>query len=184
MSIEALNWAFAQPVPNSSAKFVLVAIANRANPDQRNRVVAFTSVLYLASVTGQDRKTVVGNLAKLREWGLIEDTGERAGRTKQVPVYEVKCPPDLFTELAQKRNSSKSGTVPKSRGKSTVFPRKGSQKRDTDSSIDSSSIQSARSGARGKDAKEQTKPKPATPQQVGVHLAAIADELGLGRART
>lgn len=149
MSHEATNWAWRQPVPNSSAKFVLLAIANRSNPDQRGRIVAFTSIRYLAEVTAQDRKTVVTNLGKLREWGLIEDTGERVGKTKQVPVYEVKCPPDLFAEYAQKRNRSENGTGPKSRVKSTVFPVKQTQKRDTDSSLDSSTDSKSRACARG-----------------------------------
>lgn len=192
MSHEATNWAWRQPVPNSSAKFILLAIANRANPDQRGRVVAFTSVAYLAEVTAQDRKTVVANLAKLREWKLIEDTGDRVGKTKQVPVYEVKCPPDLFAEYTQKRNGSKSGTVPKMARKSPVFPEKQAQKRDTDSAFDSSNDSSTRARARGKNAHEEPNGrqpdaaeviakhkarKPADPVLVQQHLDAIAKSL-------
>lgn len=132
MSLEAITWAFKQPVPQSSAKFVLVAIANLAAPDRSGRVIAWPSTDYLAEVTSQDRKTVITNLAKLREWGLIEDTGDRVGRTGQVPVYALNCPPDLFTEHTQKRNSSKNGIVPKKGAKSPVFSVKESQKRDTD----------------------------------------------------
>lgn len=138
MSHEATNWAWKQPVPNSGAKFVLLAMANRANPDQRGRVVAFTSIKYLTDATAQDRKTVVANIARLREWGLIEDTGERVGKTKQVPVYELRCPPDLFSEYTQIRNGSENGTVPKKAANSPAFPVKQSQKRDTDSAFDSS----------------------------------------------
>lgn len=140
MSIEAMNWAWRQPVPQSSAKFVLLAMANRSNPDAKGRVVCFAGIAYLSEITGQDRKTVIANLAKLRGWGLIDDTGERVGRTQQVPVYELRCPPDLFTEQSQKRNRPKNGTVPKTDGNSPVFPRKQSQKRDTDSFKDSSLI--------------------------------------------
>ena len=199
MSLEATNWAWVQPVPSSSAKFVLLAIANRANPDQKGRVVAFTSIKYLADVTAQDRKTVVANLAKLREWGLIEDTGERVGRTKQVPVYEVKCPPDLFSEYTQKRNSSENGTVPKKARKSTVFPAEQAQKRDTDSAFDSSTDSNTRAGARGKSAQEKQKQgelsgwqpaaqevlersrakNPATAEVAAAALASIAKELRL-----
>lgn len=138
MSHEATNWAWKQPVPNSGAKFVLLAMANRANPDQRGRVVAFTSIKYITDATAQDRKTVVANIARLREWGLIEDTGERVGRTKQVPVYELRCPPDLFSEYTQIRNGSENGTVPKKAANGPVFPAKQAQKRDTDSAFDSS----------------------------------------------
>lgn len=201
MSVEATNWAWKQPVPNSSAKFVLLAMANRANPDQRGRVVAFCSIAYLAEATAQDRKTVVTNLAKLREWNLIEDTGERVGKTKQVPVYELKCPPDLFTEYTQKRNGSKTGTVPKKAAKSTVFPAKQAQKRDTDSAFDSASDSSTRARALGSSSREQQKPgevsgrqppaaeviakhrarNPATPEVARQHMAHIArDLLGSG----
>lgn len=141
MSLESLNWAWKQPVPNSSAKFVLLALANRTDVDNMGRVIAFPSVEYLAKVTAQNRKTVLSNLAKLREWNLIDDTGSRVGRTKQVVVYALNCPPDLFTEQTQKRNGPKTGTVPKSSVKSPVFSGKESQKRDTDSFKDSSSIQ-------------------------------------------
>lgn len=169
MSIEALNWAFRQEVKNSTAKFVLVAMANRANPNARGQVVAFTSLAYLAAVTAQDRKTVVSNLAKLRDWKLIEDTGERVGKTNQVPVYELKCPPDLFTELTQKRTGSKSGTVPKIRTKGSVFPDEGSQKRDTDSLLIRSSIQKQRpASGRGKDAGRAAEPSGKLPSAESV----------------
>lgn len=120
MSVEAITWALRQPVPTSSAKFVLVVLANCASADGG---LAFPSVAYLVESTGQDRKTVVGNLKRLVEWGLIEDTGERSGRTKQVVVYRVNSEASLFesspktepfqgtqrapkTERFQKRNSS------------------------------------------------------------------------------
>lgn len=203
MSVEATNWAWKQPVPNSSPKFVLLAIANRANPDQRGRVVAFCSIAYLSEATAQDRKTVVTNLAKLREWNLIEDTGERVGKTKQIPVYEVKCPPDLFTEYAQKRNSPKNGTVPKKAAKSTVFPVKQSQKRDTDSAFDSAFDSSTRAGARGTGSRGKQQPgevsgrqppaaeviaksrakNPASAASAAKHIAEIVQDLGgAGRA--
>jgi hypothetical protein len=158
VSLEAITWAFKQPVPNSSAKFVLVAMANRANPDPdvQGRVVAYPSIKYLAEVTSQDRKTVITNIAKLREWGLIDDTGSRVGRTAQIPVYELKVPGDLFTEQSQKRNSSKNGTVPKTARKSPVFPSKQSQKRDTDSFKDSSLIQSRDEKAAERKARHRT----------------------------
>lgn len=133
MSVEAITWAFRQPIPNSSAKFLLVALANRANPDNAGRIVAYPSIEYMAAVTSQNRKTIMTNLARLREWELIVDTGNRVGRTGQVIVYELKCPPDLFTEQAQKRNRSENGPGPKSYGKRPVFSAKEAQKRATDS---------------------------------------------------
>lgn len=135
MSVEAITWALKVPVPASSAKFVLVVLANQAN-DETGR--SFPSIKYLSEATGQDRKTVISNLSKLSAWGLVKDSGERVGITKQVIVYTLLRDPDLFLEVSQKRNSSKNGTVPKTDGNSPVFPRKQSQKRDTEPSITSS----------------------------------------------
>lgn len=93
MSVEAITWALRQPVEASSAKFVLVVLANCASADGG---LAYPSVAYLAESTGQDRKTVVTNLKRLVESGLIEDTGDRAGRTRQVIVYRLRCDSPLF----------------------------------------------------------------------------------------
>lgn len=121
MSVEAITWALRQPIPHSSAKFVLVVLANCANVEQAQ---AWPSVAYLAASTGQDRKTVTTNLQRLQEWGLIEDTGRRVGTTKQIVVYRLICSGDLFAKGAEKRNSSENGTVPEKAPKSTVFPGK------------------------------------------------------------
>lgn len=88
MSVEAISWAFQQSVPHSSAKFVLVAMANHADGDMR----CWPSSVHLCAQTAQDRKTVQTNLHRLRDWGYIVDTGERRGITKQVPVYQLKQP--------------------------------------------------------------------------------------------
>lgn len=143
MSLEAITWALRQPIKHSSAKFVLVALANCAGGDS---ALAWPSVAYLSHATGQDRKTVVANLQRLQEWGLIEDTGKRTGTTKQIVVYRLACTPDLFSVGEEKRNGSESGTVPESEesqnrnssdngGKQSRFSRKESQKRDTDPSL-------------------------------------------------
>lgn len=131
MSVEHITWALRQPVSQSSAKFVLVVLANCASADTG---IAYPSIAYLAQSTGQDRKTVVRNLARLSEWGLIEDTGKRVGATKQIIVYRVLSGPDLFGAGEEKRNSSENGTVPKTPGNSTAFPPEQSQKRYTEPS--------------------------------------------------
>lgn len=128
MSVEAITWALRQPITHSSAKFVLVVLANCASAE---RVHAWPSVAYLSSATGQDRKTVMKNLQRLQEWGLIEDTGKRVGDSKQIIVYKLICGPDLFapgvetvpkTGQSQKRDTPENGTVPKKPEDSTVFP--------------------------------------------------------------
>lgn len=117
-----MTWALRQPIPSSTAKFVLVVLANCANAEQAH---AWPTIAYLTAATSQDRKTVMSNLKRLQEWGFIEDTGKRVGQTKQVPVWRVICGGDLFAEGAQKRNGTENGTVPKSDGKGTEFPGKG-----------------------------------------------------------
>lgn len=140
MSVEAITWALKQPIPHSSAKFVLVVLANCAAGDTG---LAYPSIQYIAEATGQDRKTVIANLSKLRDWKLIDDTGKRVGATAQIVVYRV-AGPDLFhQERSQKRNHSTNGTVPKTDRNSAVFPRKESQKRDTEPSEPSVTKESA-----------------------------------------
>lgn len=124
MSNEAINWAFAQPIKHSTAKFVLVVMANHA-PD--GDWVAFPSIASLAEATGQDRKTVLENIKRLAALGYISDTGARKGATKQVPVYRLNTPENGTVEEAQKRDSTENGTVPKFLSNSPVFPHKQSQ---------------------------------------------------------
>lgn len=124
MSVEAITWALAQQIKPSSMKFVLVALANCASSDSWK---AYPSVQYLADATGQDRKTVLANISKLKDLGVLEDTGERKGGTNQVIVYRLNCTEIGTVKQSQKRNSTENGTVPFFRGKSTVFPYKQSQ---------------------------------------------------------
>jgi len=130
VSVEAISWVLRQPIGQSSAKFVLVAIANCADGQD---FVAWPSISYLVEATSQDRKTVIANIKKLVEMGYLEDTGERAGATKQIVVYRMKSPENGTisngsengtVKEAQKRNSTENGTVPKFPTKSTVFPQK------------------------------------------------------------
>lgn len=86
MSVEAIAWAFSQPIKHSTAKFVLVAMANHADGD----MMCWPSLAHLCAQTSQDRKTVQANILRLRELGYIEDTGDRKGTTKQVIVYHLK----------------------------------------------------------------------------------------------
>lgn len=142
MSVEAISWAFQQPVPHSSAKFVLVAMANHADQDMR----CWPSTAHLASQTSQDRKTVIANIARLRELGYLEDTGERRGHTKSVVVFRL-CTPKNGTASERQNNAesaasdTENGTakhdqnrdslageaVPFFPTSSTVFPHKLSQ---------------------------------------------------------
>jgi pyocin large subunit-like protein len=110
----AIDWAIGLQLDKSSVKFVLVCLANRAND---NTALCFPSIKQLEQDTCQDRKTVISNLRALCQLGLIQDTGERVGTTKQIIVYRlmVGSSPKIGT-------STENGTVPVLESNSTVFP--------------------------------------------------------------
>lgn len=131
MSIEIISKVLKLDVKPSSCKFVLVALANCANDEDRT---CYPSVKYLCDATSQDRKTVLENLKKLKNMGLISDTGNRKGFTGQVIVYKIIT--ENFTansaengtiKQSQNRNSTENGTVPKFPPNSPVFPVKESR---------------------------------------------------------
>lgn len=118
MSSEALAWAFKVNLKPSALKFTLVALCECANYKTGH---IYPSIAHLQEITGQDRKTLIANIAKLEQLGLLVDTGERSGRTGQIKVYRATTETVPKTEQFQKRNSP-------------VFPSKQSQKRDTEPS--------------------------------------------------
>lgn len=85
MSIDAMRWAKKVKTGKSSAKAVLTWLADMCGAD----LCAFPSIPALAEATELDKKTVQSSLQYLVSIGLIEDTGERRGRTKQIPVYRL-----------------------------------------------------------------------------------------------
>lgn len=118
MSSEALAWAFKQNCKSSSVKFTLVALCECANY-RTGRITP--SIDHICEITGQNRKTVIGNIAELEAQGIIKDTGERVGRTKQIKVYQTVTETVPETERSQERNSTEKSP-------------KQSQKRDTEPS--------------------------------------------------
>lgn len=122
------------PPGNSPAKFVLLILADHASGDPMagDVIEAWPSTELIRLSTDQDRKTVLKGLQKLQEWRLIEDTGKRKGRTRQVKVWQLNIGPDLLSEAVQYRKPSKSGTVPdpepfqNSAERGPYFPKKGS----------------------------------------------------------
>ena len=113
MSNEAITWALAQHVKPSSAKFVLVVMANCSD---KGTWICWPSVAHLAEATQQDRKTVLEGIKRLKAAGLISETAQRKGVTHQVIVYALNStengtvPP---SEQAQKRDDSAVETVTK-----------------------------------------------------------------------
>lgn len=138
MSNEAINWALDQPVSKSSAKFVLVAMANLAGAD----MTCWPSMQYLVNATSQDRKTVLEGMKRLRQAGFLVDTGARKGATKSVVVYRLSQPENgtaLKKEEADQvagiegGSGAENGATPNSEAvpnfpiSSPVFPTKQSQ---------------------------------------------------------
>lgn len=143
MSIEAIAWVFKQEIKPATTKFVLVVMANCANNVDGT---CFPSTQYITDITGMDRKTVIQAIDQLEEEGYLTDTGERCGRTGQVKIMRLMVP-----SADQGENSPENGTLanqslPLFPAKAPKFPIKGSQKRDTESSL--TVIEPQREGAR------------------------------------
>ncbi|HHY2254524.1 TPA: primosomal protein [Escherichia coli] len=109
MSIDALRWAKKVKTGSSSSKSVLTWLADMCGAD----LCAYPSVSALAEVTELNKKTVQDSLRHLMEIGLIVDTGERKGRTKQIVVYRLIGVEESVTEdeYTQKRESLKVGKI-------------------------------------------------------------------------
>ena len=123
MSLDATIWAWKIRQKQKKGgslkplkKLVLLSLADRASEDH----CAFPSMSRLVEDTEMDRKTVLKIIDELIEDGLIVDTGERKGRTKQVKVYQLlgvngrETVPItvLFDAENDDLNSPNSGTVP------------------------------------------------------------------------
>ncbi|MGO1061815.1 helix-turn-helix domain-containing protein [Acinetobacter lwoffii] len=92
MSLDATTWAWKMRQKQKAGgstkplkRLVLLSLADRAGEDH----CAYPSVARLVEDTEMDRKTVLKIIDELIQDGLIEDTGERKGRTKQVKVYRL-----------------------------------------------------------------------------------------------
>ncbi|WP_043442094.1 hypothetical protein [Cupriavidus sp. HPC(L)] len=130
MSWEAVTWAGKQRTGRSTSKSVLTWMANCAAMPQLR---AFTSMAYLVEMTELNEKTVTAAIKHLEELGLITDTGERTGATRQIRVYQLNVDVDADagegSEGHQKRNPSKNGSLPKTESKPTKNGGKAPQKR-------------------------------------------------------
>lgn len=79
MSLQAVNWALAQPLPDPGTKLVLVLMANLASATHE----AYPGVHYLAERSGQTVDKVREDVAALRVAHLIADSGIRIGRGRR-----------------------------------------------------------------------------------------------------
>lgn len=164
MSWQALAWAAKQRVACAADKLILIAYAERCNDETG---CAYPSLAWLEEFSSLDRKTVVKSIKRLCSAKLIEDTGERAGRTKQVKIYRVLFGTVPKTEPPQKRNSS-------------VFPGKETQKRNPEPSREPIPQEALLLSGESADA-GVAPPIRATPEQVVEAFNAMAARAGLSK---
>lgn len=128
MSRAATDWAWGLEL-NTAPKLLMLSLADRADESHS----CYPSIQRLVKDTGMDRKTIGKWINQMIDDGLISDTGERKGRTKQVRVLQLNIAP----EQHQKRNHPKNGTGTEF-GHETIpnLDTKRSQKRDTESVIE------------------------------------------------
>jgi len=93
MSYAAIDQAFELESVKGVRKFILICLARR----ERNGI-CFPSLSKMVSDSGLDKKTVKAALAWLKDNNVIQDTGQRKGRTKQIIVY---CFPFLSSKEGQ-----------------------------------------------------------------------------------
>lgn len=83
----------------------MLSLADRADESH----CCYPSIQRLVKDTGMDRKTIGKWVWQMIDDGLITDTGERKGKTKQVRVLRL----NIEVKEAQKRNSTENGNDPK-----------------------------------------------------------------------
>ena len=123
MSFAALAWAAKQRPGNLAAKMVLLGLANFAD----EHGCSYPSTAALADFGDMDHKTATAALDRLssEDLRLIIDTGQRAGRTKQIKVYRLNIDSIPKAEGYLKGKPSDNGSLP------DLLP-KAPQKRGTD----------------------------------------------------
>lgn len=86
MSVQALSWAFAQELPSSSVKLVLIALANRADEEG----VCYPSIGWIAQMSSQSERTCQRAIAELIELGFIVKTTQyRDNGSQSSNVYQL-----------------------------------------------------------------------------------------------
>lgn len=117
MSFKALAWAAEQKTGGLATKSALLALANYAD----EYGCAYPSTAAIAAFGEMDHKTATVALDRLVSAGLVTDTGERAGRTKQVKVYRLALGSIPQTEAFQNRKPpASSSKAPQKRVTDTV----------------------------------------------------------------
>lgn len=95
MSREATDWAARQRPAHALDKLVLWALADAHSREKR---CSYPSVAAIVDFTGWGRRAVLSSLSRLAAAGLIIDTGDRLGRTRQVKVWRFPIDPERVHE--------------------------------------------------------------------------------------
>lgn len=103
MSFAALAWAAKYHAKKAADKLVLLAYADRHNEETG---CAYPSLAWLCEFSSLNRKTVIEAVSRLEEAGILSDTGDRQGSTRQVKVYRVNMETVPKAEPSLKRNST------------------------------------------------------------------------------
>lgn len=80
------TWAWSVDAGDAASKLVLLFLAERADGTD---FLAWPKIQTIAEATGLSARTVKDRLGKLVEAEIIEDTGERKGRTNQTKVWRL-----------------------------------------------------------------------------------------------
>ncbi len=91
MSIEAIAWAFKQPIQKSSTKFVLIAIADNADAYG----ICFPSYKHIRKKTSLGRSTIAQCIKELVDNGIITlasrnrpEDNSQASNAYLLPIYK------------------------------------------------------------------------------------------------
>lgn len=113
MSLDATRWAWIQRVERSTAKLVLLSIADRADENH----IAYPSVQRIVADTELDRKTVMSSIAYLEEKGIIETIKHNGSVNKYrligVPGREQTSPKNGTGKENPTSPKNGTGTSPK-----------------------------------------------------------------------
>ena len=90
MSYNATDWAFKQPISDSSAKLVLLAICHHADKDGK----AFPSLSRINELTGLAKRTISRKVTMLVDMGLMtteERTRPNGSQTSTMYSVDIKA---------------------------------------------------------------------------------------------
>lgn len=91
MSIEAMNWAYQQTTGRSTAKSVLVALANQADSDGK----CWPSIAYIAKRVEIEPRSVMRNITYLIDNGFMERERRGGdGEGRKTNIYHMKMQRD------------------------------------------------------------------------------------------